>query len=240
MPVANYTYSGTGLIRSFTYTGTATGIDSVRWTFGDGGTSTSMTPVHTYTGAGAFTTCVRVYSSCGNDMRCHEVTVTCPAAPVSSFVDTGTFGHGFTYTGTTTGYDSVVWDFGDGTFDTGLTRIHTYTVADTYHVCAKVYTNCGTHTWCKDIIIVGSGLVSVAQFADIKVFPNPATNELFITGLPQKGNYRLLDIVGATQAKGDLQTGNNIVSMQQMPRGIYLLELTSNDGMKSVIRIAKQ
>lgn len=240
MPVANYTYSGVDLIRSFSYTGTMAGIDSVRWTFGDGGTSTSMSPVHTYTGAGTFTTCVRVYSSCGNDMRCQEITVSCAMAVTSNFVDTGILNHGFTYTGTTTGYDSVVWDLGDGSFDTGLSVWHTYAAADTYNVCAKVYTNCGVHTFCKDIYINVPGLVSDASLAGVRVFPNPANGELTIANVPRQTAYRITNVVGIVMQQGTLQRGNNPVPIESLPVGTYLLEMSGVDGSRKVARFVKQ
>ncbi len=240
MPLADYTYSGTDLTRSFIYTGTMTGIDSVRWSFEDGGTTTSMTPIHTYTGAGTFTTCVKVYSTCGNDMRCYEVTVACAAAVTSAFTDTGILVHGFTYTGTLAGYDSVVWDFGDSVKDTGLITTHTYAIADTYHVCAKVYTNCGTHTFCRDLFLGVPGLTPPVALANISVFPNPATSELYVTGIDRKTEYRLLDIVGVVMETGAFNAGTNILQTRQLSPGLYLLELNGVDGSKRVMRIMKQ
>ncbi len=242
MPVANYTYTGTGLTRSFTYTGTATGIDSVKWTFGDGGTSTSMTPTHTYTGPGTFTTCVRAYSACGNDMRCYEVTVSCSTTPISAFTDTGNIVRGFTYSGTTAGLDSVTWDFGDGNTGAGLSTIHTYAVADTYHVCATVHTNCGSHTFCKEIIVLAPGSVSALSYsnANMRAYPNPVTNEFYVTGVSQKTAYRMLNAVGAVKQAGILNTGFNTIHAQQLPAGMYLLEMTGMDGSKKILRIVKE
>ncbi|MBX2907251.1 MAG: T9SS type A sorting domain-containing protein [Taibaiella sp.] len=240
MPVANYTYSGTDLNRSFTYTGTLTGIDSVRWTFGDGGTSTSMSPVHTYTGSGTFTTCIRVYSNCGSDMRCQEVAVACATSVTSNFVDTGVLIHGFTYTGTTAGYDSVVWDLGDGFFDTGLFVSHTYAVADTYHVCAKVYSNCGTHTYCKDIYVNVPGFVGDASLAGVRVFPNPGHNELTIVNLPVNTEYRIINVVGTTMQRGTLRRSRDLLNIESLPTGTYLLELSGADSSRKVVRFVKQ
>jgi PKD repeat protein len=241
MPESNYTYSGSiDLTRSFTYTGTSTGIDSVKWTFGDGATSTSMTPVHTYTGSGTFTTCVRVYSSCGEDMRCREITVSCASSPISAFTDTGVLVHGFTYTGTTAGIDSVVWNFGDGFKGAGLTAMHTYAVADTYRVCAKVFTNCGVDSFCKEVYINVPGLVSVARLSEIVIFPNPATDELYVNGIDQKIQYRLVDLVGGLIEAGTFIRGTNILQTLQLPSGMYLLEMSVADGSKRVVRIMKQ
>jgi hypothetical protein len=243
MPVSNYTYSGSiGLTRSFTYTGTVTGIDSVKWTFGDGTSSSSMAPVHTYTGAGTFTTCVRVYSSCGNDMRCHEITVACTTTVTSAFTDTDTLVHSFTYTGTTAGYDSVVWDFGDGVSDTGLAVIHIYTVADTYHVCATVYTNCGSHTYCRDIYLGVPDAVSETSIAakNISVHPNPTSNELYVSGIYRDAKYRLRNVLGMVIQDGILGRANNTLYLGTLPAGIYLLEIMVTDGSTKTIRVTKQ
>ena len=54
---------------SFTYTG-STGISSYKWDFDDGDTSSSASPVLTYTKTGAITACVTVRNSCGDNTYC--------------------------------------------------------------------------------------------------------------------------------------------------------------------------
>jgi PKD repeat protein len=69
---ASFTSSGTKHI-NFSYNGSA-GYDSVSWTFGDGGISSAVNPVHVYTAAGTYTVCVTTYNSCGANSYCHTVT----------------------------------------------------------------------------------------------------------------------------------------------------------------------
>jgi hypothetical protein len=74
-PAANYTHTVTttgAYTVAFTYTG-STGYDSVRWHFGDGGTSTITTPSHTYAGPGTYTACATVYTSCGSNTYCNTI-----------------------------------------------------------------------------------------------------------------------------------------------------------------------
>ncbi len=242
MPVANYTYSGTGLTRSLTYTGTTAGIDSVRWSFGDGGTSTAIAPTHTYTAAGTYTTCVRVYSACGNDMRCYEVTVACTALPAAAHIDTGNAVRGFTYTGTTTPYyDSVRWSFGDGSADTGLHTLHTYAAAGTYTVCAIVYTRCGTDTACRAITVTTVTVTTLQPQPDvIQAYPNPSAGNIIITGITQPTTYQLHNAVRHTVAMGTMAAGPNQLNITQLPPGIYLLEMQTPTGQRVVLRVMKQ
>jgi len=66
-PLSNFTYSGNGTV-SFTYTGSSSP-DSVHWNFGDGGTSTSLNPTHTFSDTGTHTVCLTVYA-CDSGTYC--------------------------------------------------------------------------------------------------------------------------------------------------------------------------
>ncbi|WP_161499160.1 T9SS type A sorting domain-containing protein [Flavipsychrobacter stenotrophus] len=162
MPLAAFTHSGNPFV-TFTYSGTVTGIDSVRWYFGDGGTATSYSTTHNYTTPGTYIVSVSIYSACGNDIRFATIVVPCVAAPVTAFTSSGTSAiRNFTYTGTTAGIDSVSWNFGDGGHGVGLTPSHTYLAAGTYNVCATAYNPCGNHTICHTVNITCTAAIAPA------------------------------------------------------------------------------
>ncbi|GLQ89539.1 protease pro-enzyme activation domain-containing protein [Dyella flagellata] len=77
-PVASFTDSVSGLTANFTNTSTDTGgtINAYAWTFGDGGTSTSASPSHTYTTAGTYTVTLKVTDNTGaTNSSSQQVTV---------------------------------------------------------------------------------------------------------------------------------------------------------------------
>ncbi|RKR80713.1 putative secreted protein (Por secretion system target) [Mucilaginibacter gracilis] len=238
-PVAAFTSSGTGATISFNYSGTTAALDSVRWDFADGGTSTSTTPSHTYATTGTFHVCVTAYTACGHSTICHDVIITCITTVTAAFTDTGNAVHGFAFTGTTAGLDSVVWDYGDGHRDTGMARLHTFAHSGTYHVCVTVYTDCGNNLVCRDIVVAHTTGVETLSLADIKVYPNPATNELSVTGIPGTTAYRILTVTGINLQTGALQTGGNIIPLPNISAGIYLLEMTGPTGEKNTMRFIK-
>ncbi len=74
-PAASFTKQGTGL--AYQFTSTATGqIDSLRWYFGDGQTSTVNNPSHTYANGGGYPVSLVVHNSCGKDSTTQVVQVT--------------------------------------------------------------------------------------------------------------------------------------------------------------------
>src|SRR5690606_24745215 len=85
-PAANYTYTVTAATKTVnvTYTG-STPVDSVQWTFGDGGTAKGNTASHTYAGGDTYTVCAIAYNSCGSDTICQSVVVPVGIENVTAF-----------------------------------------------------------------------------------------------------------------------------------------------------------
>ncbi|HEY0179539.1 MAG TPA: protease pro-enzyme activation domain-containing protein [Dokdonella sp.] len=77
-PVANFSFTTSGLTASFTDTSTDSDgtISSRAWTFGDGGTSTAANPSHTYTSAGTYSVSLTVTDNGGaSNTKTQSVTV---------------------------------------------------------------------------------------------------------------------------------------------------------------------
>ena len=123
--------------------------DSIKWTFGDGATSTAVNPVHTYNVPGTYTVCLRVKkltpagaAPCVREI-CKTIVVTPPCNIVPNFTWTATatnplrieFHNTSTNTAAT---DSIKWTFGDGTSSNQFNPVHIYTAAGTYTVCLKI------------------------------------------------------------------------------------------------------
>jgi Secretion system C-terminal sorting domain len=73
-----------------------------------------------------------------------------------------------------------------------------------------------------------------------KVFPNPANNLLHIHVLKPNLHYQLQNMLGITALQGELQQGESTLAIEELPSGIYLLELTDAEGQKAVVRVVKE
>ena len=143
-----------------TCTNTSTGFtvgDSIRWTFGDGSSSSSLSPSHTYTNSGTYNVCLRVRKNptpsgatpCISEV-CHQVTVTVPSPTPCNIVpgfSTQVSNNGsniITFTNTSTPQNvgaNVTWSFGDSTTGTGNQITHTYASSGIYNVCMHIAVN---------------------------------------------------------------------------------------------------
>jgi len=240
-PVAAFTDTGRITIGT-TYTGTTTAIDSVVWNFGDGTTSSGISSLHTYTATGIYHICGTAYSPCGSNTACKYDTVFCIVPPTASFTDTGTHHTvGFKYTGSTAGLDSVVWSFGDGHSGTGIAPLHTYTASGTYFVCATIFTPCGIDSACDSVTVTIPTSVSIIQSAgNMKVYPNPVTDELNVSGITEPTHYRVSNVTGECIIQGIFKQTINIISMRKFAPGIYILELNCESGVRNIVKIIKE
>lgn len=130
---------------------TGTGVVNYQWDFGDGATSTLLSPSHTYSSNGTYTVRLIVTNSNG----CTDTTIKPNAVTVGS-VNAAFTSPANTCQGSSTVFTngsvpvpaSVQWFFGDGNSSTEFSPVYTYNTAGTFNV--KMVANFGA---CKDSLI---------------------------------------------------------------------------------------
>ena len=144
-PKASFTYSANQLSVSFRDTSTDdNGVVSRSWNFGDGNSSASANPSHSYAAAGSYTVSLTVTDAEGlRDTSSQTVTVSNGGqneAPVASFT-ASTSGLTASFTNSSTDDNGIVaynWSFGDGRSSSAQNPSHTYPSAGTYSVTLTV------------------------------------------------------------------------------------------------------
>ena len=140
-PVADFTANvTTGTVpKQIQFTDTSTGgASSWEWNFGDGTTSISRNPLHTYTYAGTYTVSLMATNTLGNDTETKSGYIT--ISP-SGGGESGVLAH-FTYNALSTAAqfsdtslgtpESWEWNFGDGNTSIEQNPTHEYSVPGTY------------------------------------------------------------------------------------------------------------
>ncbi len=171
LPAAQFNHSVSSGEQPLTvhFTDLSTAAASWAWDFGDGNTSTLQNPGHTYVQAGTYGVTLIVTNQCGADTvtKGNLITVTCtaPSADFTGGPTTGTLPLDVSFTNLSSGADSWLWDFGDGTTSTQENPSHTYDAVGSYTVTLTAANGCGSVTATKqDFITVSSCLLPVAGF----------------------------------------------------------------------------
>ena len=196
-----------------------------KWEFGDGSISSLPIPTHTFTTAGSYNVCMKIYrafdDSCsycqlltgdaGFTINIPDTTVTAPACVANYTTDYDSISNTFTLTvdsATTAIATSYNWDFGDGSTSTLATPSHVYAVDSLYDVCMKIYIASGDScSYCHTIgvdsagnIIRDGGFSLAVHNARTGVSEN-TTNEIAISIYPNPTTGILQLAVGNGQLK---------------------------------------
>ena len=149
-PDAQYTFVASGLTVNFTNT-SLNNPTNFQWNFGDGNTSTSQNPSHTYATPGIYNVCLTVSNGCGADVICQNVSLCVTPAAAFAFAPSNLQ---VTFTDASTGSPTAwAWDFGDGNTSIFQSPIHTYSTPGTYNVCLITTNGCGADTTCMAITV---------------------------------------------------------------------------------------
>lgn len=136
--------------------------------------------------------------------------------------------------------DSFIWNFGDGSADVITlvpTAVHTYTGGGSFPVRVKASNNCGIDSIQLNLNVTVS--VPSISFPNLKIYPNPVTDQVYIQGISSTYQISLKDLQGrvivAQEASSDFE-----LPMQGLKPAVYLLEISDNSGKRSVHRLLKQ
>ncbi|GIV33504.1 MAG: hypothetical protein KatS3mg031_1039 [Chitinophagales bacterium] len=158
VPVPDFTFSAACVGLPTQFRDSTTGnVATYSWSFGDGNTSSTKDPQHTYLAAGSYTVTLEVISPLGCRASVSK-TVTVDALPDASFTASAICqGAAASFNGVAGGA-VYTWDFGDGGSGSGVSTTHTYVAAGTYTVMLFVSTT--------------NGCVSSSS-APVTVYPSP-------------------------------------------------------------------
>lgn len=63
---------------------------------------------------------------------------------------------------------------------------------------------------------------------EITVFPNPFSGTVHITGVRQKADWRVIDLLGRTLASGEIYAGDATLDLAHLPAGQYIIHLNGD------------
>lgn len=189
-----------------------------RWSFGDGGRSSDQNPAHVYQESGVYTVTLSVYGPGGRSIKRQNALIQVQAVvspPVAAFFADPTSGPApltVQFSDQSTGQVTAwLWDFGDGSTDSGQNPAHTYTAPGQYTVILTVTGPGGSNTKALP------GLANVS--------PTPVKPVAAFTVSPNHGPLPLA-VQFTDQSTGQIDQwrwdfGDRNTSTERNPRHIY-------------------
>jgi PKD repeat protein len=235
---------------------TSTGANTFYWTFGDGTSSTAKNPRKTYSKTGTFTICLYISGSgvC-TDSVCRTVqvfTTNCKAAFRVAIDTTKKFRLYLINSSSNLSSHTYQWSFGDGSSSTLRNPKHQYATFGRYLVCLTVTDSvyrC-SQTYCDSIGMDSTGKLLKAAFEleviedefssmpqtevlNWNIYPNPVIDLLHVD-YEQSGSLEMsvYDMKGSVLLKSfSLEGSDRTINVQELPMGLYILEVTDGDSV---------
>ena len=131
------------------------------------------------------------------------------------------------FTDASTGATNWLWNFGDGNTNTTQNPSHTYATSGTYFVSLYIQNDINSWDTINNSITVGtqSKINSNKINNDIKIYPNPTSNFVFIESNNQ--NIESIEVIDFT-GKTILSTTNNKIDFIDYKKGIYFIKVITN------------
>ena len=85
--------------------------------------------------------------------------------------------------------------------------------------------------------LIKSEMASISQ---IKLYPNPAKDNIQVSGVRQNTSYTLMSITGVEVSRGQLTPANTGISLHSLPSGVYVVVLTNSEGVRENVRVVKE
>jgi hypothetical protein len=129
----------------------------------------------------------------------------------------------------TSGTNSQIWDFGDGTTSTDFDPTHTYLEDGTYEVTLAVVDDCGrVGTNNDEVVVVGTGIGELGSQVPSVHF-NANTIELIVGGSGKSGRIQLIDGAGRVVLEKAIPPNGSRYSVAGF-HGIHLWRISSTTG----------
>lgn len=243
---ANFTaYPDTNNIGVVYFSNNSTGnFTNLYWSFGDGSSSSSLNPVHTYSQQGTYLVCLTVYNNTGcQSSYCDSVIIGNPSGPCTpvfyAFPDS-TIGNGVVNFGLINNCNSsgwtYTWNFGDGSTGSGLYPIHTYSTAGTFWVCVDaVDPNGNVLTWCDSVNSNRVGSVGINEIKEnaIIAYPNPANDQVTLKNIGVNQLVDIYSVEGKLIYSGISTTIDLQINTATWNTGLYIIRVNEEKHSKT-------
>lgn len=142
-----------------------------------------------------------------------------------------------------TNADSIHWDYGDGSSDTGTAVTHTYSANNGFTVTLTVCSTCSDGsdscvTTTQAVNVNGIGIEESALASSIELYPNPTNGQFGLNFNSYNGQdmtIRIVNTIGQTMYAESLVNFagkyNRAIDISTQPKGIYFLQIITENGV---------
>lgn len=138
---------------------------------------------------------------------------------------------------TSTNYNTVLWDFGDGTTSSVSNPTHQFDFLSQsiYQVFLTAFLDCKESHFNQTISQSNLSTISVDLTKDFSVYPNPVIHNLNLVSYSgDTFSYVLFDVFGKRIQSEDRLISNHVINTSLLSKGIYVVIISSNTAQQTI------
>jgi hypothetical protein len=150
-----------------------------------------------------------------------------------------------TFTNTSVGATTYAWDFGDGNTSTSTSPVHEYSAAGTYTVTLTATNGACEAVDSFEVVITVVGLEEITSISSVKLFPNPASDNVNVElNLKENANITLSIVDNSGKIvyteNASLLEGKSIQSLNtsSLKAGYYNVVISTENSVAKTIKLA--
>lgn len=165
-----------------------------------------------------------------------------PIADFTANYDSASSGQLVSFTNLSTYTSVFYWDFGDGTYSYQTNPVHYYYMPGYYTVKLNAINPVGcvdSITKSNFIYVNPVGIVEAIGEKNIGVFPNPATDEVYVVA-ENKAEIKIFDSYGKKVIERKvLSDSDNVIDVRNLKAGMYYINVTTANKVRNTKLIKK-
>ena len=198
--------------------------------------SVNLNPIITFTAAGIYSVSLAVK----NPTACNQkdssvifINVSSGPPPTITLVSSSNvICSGLSATLSASGASSYSWNTGQA----GQSIVVSPTVNTTYTVTGITLSSCSNSAVFTQSVVICTGIDEEQLSGNITIYPNPASDRVFIINGPEQAQFKLKNLLGETVMEEELKS-KSILNTEKFSRGIYFYE--ASDFQNKIIRTGK-
>ncbi len=150
-----------------------------------------------------------------------------------------------TFTNTSVGATTYAWDFGDGNTSTTTSPVHEYSATGTYTVTLTATNGACEAVDSFEVVITVVGLEEITSISSVKLFPNPASDNVNVEmNLKENSNITLSIVDNSGKIvyteNASLLAGKSIQSLNtsSLKAGYYNVVISTENSVAKTIKLA--
>jgi hypothetical protein len=141
-----------------------------------------------------------------------------------------------TFTDTTQGIESRIWNLGDNTFDTAKVVTHSYATSGNFLVRLYTMDLNGCSDSSNQTVLSTTGISSLSVSNGISVYPNPTNNRLFVISEYPLEQAEVWNNLGLQLYQGLFNSTSIEIDVRAYPAGVYYLKVCTVKGEHNRIK----